>query len=140
MHATAIRQELLSFVRSDQEKIIAKHFPRAGLDHVSRFRTREERQFAFRCFWVPFEMVGVCEKAFLAPKGRAGRVWQFALVVAHSRMLKEMCAWGQEPRAGWWHPDCVVGACQWWMERYDSHLRAINASYCHWIRRKCPDC
>jgi hypothetical protein len=134
------REDLLSFACDDQERIIARHIPEAAIEHLSRFSTREERQFAFRCFWVPYEMVGVCEKAFSSPKGRVLFVWQFGLLIAHSRMLKEMCAWGQDPRASWWYPSAAAKACRWWMQRYDSYREAIDCAYGYWMKRKCPDC
>lgn len=134
------REEILSFTCDDQEKIIARHFNQAGIEHISRFRTFEERQFAFRCFWVPFEIVGVCEEAFLSPKGKVRHIWQFALLTAHGRMLKEMCAWEQDPRVSWWYPHRAAKGCQWWMNRYDAHTRAIDASFAYWMKRKCPDC
>jgi hypothetical protein len=134
------REDLFRLSCDDQERIIAKHIPEVAIGHISRFPTRAERQFAFRCFWVPYEMIGVCESAFLAPKGKVWNVWRFALLVAHSRMLKEMCAWEQDPRLGWWEESRAGRACQWWMRRYDAHLRAIDNSYRYWVRRRCPDC
>ena len=134
------REDLFSFARDDQEKIIARHIPEAAIKHISRFPTREERQFAFRCFWVPFEMFGVCEKAFFSPKDRVWFVSQFELVTAHSRMLKEMNAWGQDPCVAWWYAQAAANASRWWMQRYDAHREAIDCAYAYWMRRKCPDC
>lgn len=134
------REDLLSFACDDQEKIIARHIPEAAIEHLSRFPTRGERQFAFRCFWVPYEMVGVCEKAFSSPKETVLSVSQFGLNIAHSRMLKEMCAWEMDPRVSWWYPQAHANACRWWMQRYDSYREAIDCAYGYWIKRKCPDC
>lgn len=134
------REDLLSFACDDQERIIARHIPEAAIEHLSRFPTREERQFAFRCFWVPYEMVGVCEKEFSSPKHRVRFVSQFGLHTAHSRMVKEMCAWEMDPRVSWWYPQARDNACRWWMQRYDSYLQAIDCAYGYWMKRKCPDC
>lgn len=140
MSAKFTREDLVSLACDGQEQIIARNVPDAAIEHISLFPTREERQFALRCFWIPYEMVGICQKQFLSPKGRAGKIWQFAVLIAHGRMLQEMCAWGHDPRVSWWHPRMAAKACQWWMESYDSYLRAIDAAYCHWMKHKCPDC
>lgn len=140
MSAKFTREDLVSLACDGQEIIIARNLPATAIDHINRFPTREERQFALRCFWIPYELVGVCEKDFRSPKGRAGKIWQFAPLIAHGRMLREMCAWGHDPRVSWWHPRMAAKACQWWMESYDSYLRAIDAAYCHWMKHKCPDC
>jgi hypothetical protein len=34
--------------------------------------------------------------------------------------------------------NAAAHACNWRMARYDSYLCAINASYCYWMKRKCP--
>ena len=133
----AAKFDLVNLCCDRQEQIIAKNLPAVAIKHISRFPTREERQFALRCFWIPFELVGYFEKQFCSPKGRIWDVWQFAPLVAHGRMLKEMCAWDQDPRVSWWK---TASECEWWMRRYDSYLRAIDAAYCHWVKHKCPDC
>jgi len=140
MSAKLTREDLISLACDGQEIIIARNVPHAAIKHISLFPTHEERQFALRCFWVPYEMVGICQKQFLSPKGRAGKIWQFAVLIAHGRMLREMCAWGHDPRVSWWINATAADACKWWMGRYDSYLSAIDASFHHWMKRKCPDC
>jgi hypothetical protein len=139
MHARVTREDLRGLACAGDEVIIARHFPEAGLEHLARFLTREERQFAFRCFWVPFEMVAACEQAFNSPQGRAWSVWQFALLLAHSRMLREMAAWRNDPRQSWWEPQSAANACGWWMECYDEYQHAIDAAYQYWLKRRCLD-
>jgi hypothetical protein len=138
--AKLTRKDLVSFARDGQEKIIANYIPAVALEHIGRFPTREEQQFVFRCFWIPYELVGVYEKKFLSTKGRAGNVWQFATLTASSRILWEMQAWGQDPRVAWWFRRGAAKACKFWMQRYDAHLAAIDAAYVHWMKHKCPDC
>ena len=65
---------------------------------------------------------------------------QFAVLYAHSRMVKEMDSWGMHPGLGWWEPQAAVEWCSVWEERYDAHLAAINRSYCYWLKHRCPDC
>ncbi len=134
------RETFLSFACNPEEEIIARFISEGAIEHISLLPSREERQFAFRCVWVPFEMSEV-RRNLGSPEGRAFHVWQFALTLAHSRMLMEMSAWGQDPRFGWWPtPASAKHGSLWWMKRYDSHLRFIDWSYRYWVKRKCPDC
>jgi hypothetical protein len=93
MPAKVTRENLISLACDGQEQTIARIVPDAAIGHISLFPTREERQFALRCFWIPFYMVCIFEKQFHSPKDRAWNTWQFALLIAHGRMLREMCAW-----------------------------------------------
>src|SRR5262249_23098662 len=94
MHGRLTQTTLLSLAYEGEESIIAKHFHEIGLSHLNTFPTREERQFAFRCFWVPCELsrFKYYENAFRSPRGQFWYMWAFTSLFAHSRMIKEMLA------------------------------------------------
>ncbi len=143
MRSRLNRKRLLSWACDAVETVVARHlwhWDRA-VEHLNQFATEEERRFAFHCVWLPLATQWALEKAFSSAKGRGFYVPEFGLVLAHSRMLWEMRAWELDPRFVWWRgPQHTSTACRWATELYDSHLVAIKAAYCHWMRRKCPDC